>query len=90
MTIRVRAFAVYRELLGAESVELELPDGATPRTAFERLFRGRSDLPRLLRSTMFAVEREYVAADRPLRDGDELALLPPVAGGARTGAPRCR
>ena len=89
MKVRVRAFAVYRELLGRDSLELELPDGATPRSAFEQLFRGRDDLARLLKSTMFAVNEEYVAPAAKLKDGDVLALIPPVAGGAGGGsAPR--
>ena len=82
MKVRVRAFAVYRELLGRDSQELDLPDGATPRDAFERLFRGRDDLARMLKSTMFAVNEEYVPATSKLKDGDVLALIPPVAGGA--------
>ena len=81
MKLQVRAFAVYRELLGRDSLELELADGATPRAAFEQLFRGREDLARLLKATMFAVGDEYVAADARLKDGDVLALIPPVAGG---------
>src|SRR5205807_471660 len=78
MKVRVRAFAVYRELLGRDALELELADGATPRAAFERVFASRSDLPRLLKATMFAVNEEYVAADATLNDGDELAFIPPV------------
>lgn len=81
MKVRVRAFAVYRELLGRDTIELELADGATPRAAFERLFAGRGDLPRLLKSTMFAVNEDYVAGDATLKDGDVLALIPPIAGG---------
>lgn len=83
MTIRVRAFALHRELLGREELSLEFPDGGavTSRTVFEKLYRDRPDFARLLRATMFAVNREYAGADDPLKDGDELALIPPVAGG---------
>ncbi len=81
MLIRVRAFAVYRELLGRDSIEIELPSGATPRAAFATLFADREDVARMLRSTMFAVNREYVDPDAPLSVGDELSLIPPVAGG---------
>jgi molybdopterin converting factor subunit 1 len=79
--IRIRAFAIYRELLGRDAVELEVGDGATPRAVFEQLFRDRDDLARLMRATMFAVNREYVNPDTSLSAGDELALIPPVAGG---------
>jgi len=81
MRIRIRAFAIYREMLGREVIDLDLPDGVTPRLVFEQLFRDRDDLPRLKRATMFAVNREYVDGERPLALGDELALIPPVAGG---------
>jgi len=83
VTIRVRAFALHRELLGRETLDVEISDGgaATPRAVFEKLFAGRADFARLLRATMFAVNREYVGADDSLKDGDELALIPPVAGG---------
>lgn len=81
MLIRVRAFAVYRELLGRDTIELELPAGATPRAAFTQLFHERKDLARMLRATMFAVNREYVDPDAPLSTGDELSFIPPVAGG---------
>lgn len=87
MTIRIRAFAIYRELLGRDVIDLELPDDAdpattmTPRAIFERLFHGRADCARLMASTMFAVNREYVPGDQVLQPGDELALIPPVAGG---------
>jgi molybdopterin converting factor small subunit len=89
MTIRIRAFAVYRELLGRDVIDLELPatmSPVTPRAVFEHLFHDRSDLARLLRATMFAVNKEYVGGDAVLSSGDELALIPPVAGGIETQA----
>ena len=82
MQVRIRAFAGFREILGRDGLDLDLPDGATARSAFETLFASRPDYPRLLKSTMFAVNREYVSADHRLAAGDELAFIPPVAGGA--------
>ena len=82
MKIRVRAFAAYREILGKEQLELELAEGATPRAAMQALFGKRADFERLLKSTMFAVNQEYVGADHALKSGDELAFVPPIAGGA--------
>ena len=91
MTIRIRAFAIYRELLGRDVVDLELPSDAgqivTPRAVFEQLFHDRSDYARMLRATMFAVNKEYVGGDTPLAPGDELALIPPVAGGVEAATP---
>lgn len=81
MLVRIRAFAAYREILGKESLEIDVPDGATVRIAFEKLFGNRPDFARLVPSTMFAVNREYVGGDHLLRAGDELVFLPPLAGG---------
>ncbi len=58
---------------------MEIPEGATVTTAWEALALG--DLPGGL---LYAVNREYAAADRTLEDGDEVALIPPVSGGAFT------
>jgi molybdopterin converting factor subunit 1 len=81
MQVRVRVFAAFREILGKDLVELDLPSGATARHAFETLFGARPDFDRLLKSTMFAVNQEYVGAEHPLRAGDELVFVPPIAGG---------
>lgn len=77
MTVRVRLFAALRERAGVEEVELELPAGARVADALERL----ADLAGGLTLVM-AVNREYADADAPLAPGDELALIPPVSGGA--------
>lgn len=82
MKVRIRAFAAYREILGADSLEVDLPEGSTVRAAFESLFAGRADFDRISRSTLFAVNQEYVSAQHPLRAGDELVFLPPLAGGS--------
>lgn len=81
MQVHVRAFAAYREILGRDVLDLELPDGSTARAAFERLFGDRTDFSRLLGSTMFAVNGEYVPGEHRLVGGDELAFIPPIAGG---------
>ena len=85
MEITVRLFAVLREHAGAGQLSLELPDGATVADAVAELRRG--PLGGLPPAAPFvaAVEREYVREDHPLAAGDELALVPPVSGGA-TGA----
>jgi molybdopterin converting factor subunit 1 len=77
MNVRVRLFAVLRERAGAEEVELELPEGARVSDALERL-AGLAGGTRVV----MAVNREYAGPDQPLSPGDELALIPPVSGGA--------
>ncbi|MEX0992574.1 MAG: hotdog fold thioesterase [Solirubrobacterales bacterium] len=81
--IQVRLFAVLRERAASDSVEVELDEGATVRDAIEAVGRtpGLSDPISRLKVVM-AVNREYAQMDVVLRDGDELALIPPVSGGA--------
>lgn len=81
ITVTVRTFARYAELLGCEEITLALPEGATVQDAVERV---RTSVPNgvaLPARPLAAVNREHVLADAPLADGDELALLPPLAGG---------
>lgn len=81
MRINVLLFAIYRDLGNAGELAMDVPDGATVRDLLGAL-RARSDgLSRLPPEPAVAVNRDYVALDSPLREGDEVALLPPVAGG---------
>ncbi len=81
LRIRLLFFAVYRDLAGTSELELELPAGATAGSAVDRLRARGGGLARLPATPVVAVNREYAPLATPLRDGDELALLPPVAGG---------
>jgi MoaE-MoaD fusion protein len=78
--VTVRLFAMLRERAGASEMTLELPEGARVRDALESL----GDLARGLPLVM-AVNREYAPEDQVLNPGDELALIPPVSGGATAG-----
>jgi molybdopterin converting factor small subunit len=81
MQIRLMLFALYRDLAGVEEMTLDLPVGATARDAVSVL-RGRSSgLGRLPAAPVVARNRVYAGLDDRLEEGDELALLPPVAGG---------
>jgi molybdopterin converting factor subunit 1 len=85
MRIRVLYFAVFRERVGSEGETIELGDGATV-TALVAALEARHDVVRALRGRYrVAVNQAMVAGDEALGDGDEVALIPPVAGGA---APR--
>ena len=81
--LEVRLFAILREHAGSDSLPLELGEGATVADALERIAADPSlaDLLRQLPVRM-AVNREYATAETPLRAGDELALIPPISGGA--------
>lgn len=82
MRIRVRLFASVKDIVGRREVVLDLPEGTT---ASELLHRFAADHPRLqalLPSLLLAINREYVEATRVLREGDEVAFIPPVSGGS--------
>ncbi|HLI31681.1 MAG TPA: molybdenum cofactor biosynthesis protein MoaE [Solirubrobacteraceae bacterium] len=84
MTVTIRLFAILRERAGAGSIELALPEGATVATALEALRREgplAGVIDRL--PVQMAVNREYADGSTPLHASDELALIPPVSGGAR-------
>ena len=81
MNVSVRLFAGLRERAGSERIEITLPDGASV-----------ADLLAALAGTpvgalqpgqcVVAINREYARADAPIGEGDEVALIPPVSGGA--------
>jgi MoaE-MoaD fusion protein len=75
--IVVKLFAGLRERAGSSERELELPDGARVADVWAPLDLG--DEPEGL---LYAVNKEYAPAARRLDDGDEVALIPPVSGGA--------
>ena len=81
MTVRVKLFAVLREKAGASEVALDLPENATVADAREPLLRRFPALSGYIGRCAYAINRAYVKPDEILRDGDELALLPPVSGG---------
>lgn len=80
MTVTVLLFANYREMADTASVDLELPADATVREAMDHL-RSLPGLAWLPAEPTVAVNREYASLERGLRPGDEVALIPPVAGG---------
>ncbi len=77
MRVRVRLFAILRERAGASELELELPDGAVVGDALDAVAHLAGDVP-----VVMAVNRSYADRTAPLHPGDELALVPPVSGGA--------
>ncbi|HEX4744435.1 MAG TPA: molybdopterin converting factor subunit 1 [Candidatus Limnocylindria bacterium] len=87
MRIDVRLFASYREAAGVGRFDLELPAGATVRDAVAQIVDRHPIVASGTRVVM-ARNREYVDADAALADGDELALIPPVSGGATASRPR--
>ena len=82
MRVRVRLFARQRELAGAREVGLELADGSTIEDAWVALVGVHPAIADGRPYVRFARNGTYAAADEPLADGDEVACIPPVSGGA--------
>ncbi len=82
MRIQVRYFAVFRERLSMEGEELELADGANVEHALGILAEKHDAIARLIGRFQIAVNQEMVDRTTVLAPGDELALIPPVAGGS--------
>jgi len=81
MKVRLLYFAVLRDIAGRDEEELAVPDGATPRDVWQTLRGAHEKLAAYLEPPLSAINESYAAADTILRDGDELAFIPPVAGG---------
>lgn len=81
MTIHILLFAVLRDAAGAGEVTLELPQGSTARDAGAALSARFPALEPYLSRVAFAVNRSYAPPETALREGDEMALIPPVSGG---------
>ena len=84
MDVDVRYFAIIREILGLSAERRNVPEGTTTGDVFTQLIRENPRLERMRPVTMLMVNKAYVTHDHELRDGDELALIPPVSGGAES------
>jgi molybdopterin converting factor subunit 1 len=80
-TVKVLLFARLAQLAGTRKIDLEIGEGLTAGDAYRLLAERDSAIAGFEASLAFAINREYVDAEAPLRDGDELALIPPVSGG---------
>ena len=80
MLITVRFFASYADALGRKDAQLSLDGEACVRDVLKSVsdFPGASALPA---NPLVAVNQTYAAAETRLHAGDEVALIPPVAGG---------
>jgi len=82
MRIKVRLFAAYREAVGRGEMSLEVEGALSPLDLWRRLGEEHPVLLEFGPSLLVAVNGEYAPLDRPLREGDEVAFIPPVSGGS--------
>ncbi len=79
-TVTVQLFASYAELLGSTAVELPLASGATVNDLLRHI-RALPGAGRLPSAPRIALNRTFATPDQIIEAGDEIALIPPVAGG---------
>ncbi|HUP83782.1 MAG TPA: molybdenum cofactor biosynthesis protein MoaE [Candidatus Limnocylindria bacterium] len=82
MQIKVRLFAILRQQAGWREKTIELAHGSTIDDAWRALAAETPAIAASREIVRFARNREYTSADTRLEDGDELVLIPPVAGGS--------
>src|SRR5258708_28707031 len=82
ISVRVLFFGAARDAAACEEAELKLNPPHDSASAFAQLLTAYPELRRFGKSLLFAVNQEYAQPDREIFDGDELAVFPPVSGGA--------
>lgn len=81
MRIKVKLFAVFRDVVGAREEDLELELGTTVQDLLEKYIARFPEMGRFRDHIILSVNKEYGAPGRSLKEGDEVSFLPPVSGG---------
>ena len=81
MIIDVKLFALAKDLVGASSVQVEIPPGATIADLRSVLREQHPALERLIDQVLFAADTEYATDDLVIDEDVEIACIPPVSGG---------
>jgi molybdopterin converting factor subunit 1 len=79
--VEVKLFAAARQLAGADSLPVELPDNPTVGELRSALVARAPALEALVRRALFAVNAEYAGEQSIIPAGAEVACIPPVSGG---------
>ena len=81
MQVHTRFFAAYRDLVGTPALSMHVPDGACVSDVVGALRARGGGFAALPADPAVAVNLTYTTVDQALSEGDEVAFIPPVAGG---------
>ena len=82
MRVRLLFFATLKDIAGSRELQLEVPEGSTVGDLWSQLERTYPRMQSYRSIVLTALNEEYVDRSARIEDGDELALFPPVSGGA--------
>ena len=81
MRIRIKVFASIKDICGFDEKELIVSDSIKVKEVIDLFIKSNENLSGKKDSLLVAVNEEYCRPDRPLEEGDTLAIFPPVSGG---------
>jgi molybdopterin converting factor subunit 1 len=81
MKVKVKFFAVFHEMFSRREENLELPEGSTVMDILKRIESEKPEVAEYYDIMQIAVNWEYSVKNTLLKNGDEVALIPPVTGG---------
>jgi molybdopterin converting factor subunit 1 len=81
MKVRVKLFAVAKDLAGCDELIVDVPEGATVATLREKALATAPALAQIMPHALWAVGAEYARDDTVIAEKTEVALIPPVSGG---------
>jgi sulfur-carrier protein len=81
ISITVKLFAAYQEAYGVPELKLEFPTGTPVKAVCEHVIGERPQLAKWQDVTRYGINLLFVEPDTPLKNGDEVVLVPPVSGG---------
>ncbi|MFW6357645.1 MAG: MoaD/ThiS family protein [Chroococcales cyanobacterium] len=81
ITIKVKLFAAYQEAYGMPELELIFPDKTPVSAVCDRLLAEHPKLEKWRNLTRYGINLQFVNPNTPLKNGDEVVLIPPVSGG---------
>ncbi len=81
MIVRVKLFAVAKELAGCDALSMDLPNGSTIADLRQAVVESLPALTKIVPHSQWAIGSEYVNGDEQLTENSDVAMIPPVSGG---------